>query len=202
MWAQACFSSETPRSPSHPPLTHTHTYTHTHTHTHTYPSTHSPTYPLTPLTHSLTYVYTHTLFHSLTLYTNLHTHSLTLTLTPSHTHTQGVAVDESRGHLYITDAGYNCLLCISLTTFEPIPSFGQSGEVPLINPSSVAVDRDGFVLVTSAKSHLLSIISPQGSKVKQLGAEGVLLKSPSSVCVDQTGNVIVVDNAVPCIYIF
>ena len=111
-------------------------------------------------------------------------------------------MDEVRGRLYITDAGYNCLLCISLATLEPIKSFGQGGEVPLISPTSVAVDRDGFLLVTSAKAHLLYIISPQGSKVKQLGGEGTLFKSPSSVCVDQLGNVVVADPATPCIHIF
>ena len=113
-----------------------------------------------------------------------------------------MAVDEVRGHLYITDAGYNCLLCVSMATLEPVPSFGQCGEVPLISPTSVAVDRDGFVLVTSAKAHILSIITPQGAKVKQLGVEGTLFKSPSSVCVDRAGNVVVADTAVPCIHIF
>ena len=111
-------------------------------------------------------------------------------------------MDEVRGHLYITDTGYNCLLCVSLTTFEPIATFGQGGEVPLISPTSVAVDQDGFLLVTSSMAHLLFIVSPQGAKVKQLGGEGTLFKSPSSVCVDQLGNVIVADPAIPCVHIF
>ena len=113
-----------------------------------------------------------------------------------------MAVDEVRGRLYITDSGYNCLLCVSLATLEPIAAFGQGGEVPLISPTSVAVDRDGFLLVTSAKAHLLFVVSPQGAKVKQLGGEGMLFKSPSSVCVDGQGNVIVADPAIPCIHIF
>jgi DNA-binding beta-propeller fold protein YncE len=113
---------------------------------------------------------------------------------------QGVAVDEVRGRLFITDAGYNCLLCVSLATLETLATFGQSGEVPLISPSCVAVDRDGFVLVTSAKARLLSIVSPQGAKVKQLGMD--VFKSPSGVCVDEWGGVVVADTAVPCIHIF
>ena len=125
-----------------------------------------------------------------------------VSLLSNSTCTQGVAVDEVRGRLYITDAGYNCLLCVSLATLEPIAAFGQGGEVPLISPTSVAVDRDGFLLVTSAKAHLLFVVSPQGAKVKQLGGEGMLFKSPSSVCVDGQGNVIVADPAIPCIHIF
>ena len=122
------------------------------------------------------------------------------TLSPSLS--QGVAVDEVRGRIYITDAGYNCLLCISMETLEPVVNFGQSGEVPLISPTSVAVDRDGFLLVTSSKAHLLTIVSPQGAKVKNLGAEGTLFKSPSSICVDQFGSVVVADTAIPSITIF
>ena len=111
-------------------------------------------------------------------------------------------MDEVRGRLFVTDSGTCSLHCISLTSLQPVPEFGQSGVASLSCPSSVAVDRDGFVLVTSTQLHLLTILSPQGSKVKQLGLEGTLFKTPSGICVDASGNVVVVDTAVPCINIF
>ena len=102
----------------------------------------------------------------------------------------------------MADSGNDRLLCFSLS--QPthlLPGFGQNGEVPLISPTCVAVDRDGFVLVTSSKAHLLTLITPQGAKVKHLGADGTLFKSPYGVCVDSYGNVVVADNAMPGIHI-
>lgn len=104
--------------------------------------------------------------------------------------------------MFITDYGTNSLHCLSLTTLQPVYEFGQNGIVPLSSPNCVAVDNDGFVLVTSTQIHLLTILTPQGAKVKQLGTEGTLFKTPHGICIDNSGNVVVVDTAVPCINIF
>lgn len=111
-------------------------------------------------------------------------------------------MDEVRGRLFVTDSGNDRLLCFSLSSPTRLLSdFGQNGEVPVISPTCVAVDKDGFVLVTSAKAHLLSIITPQGAKVKTLGSDGTIFKSPYGICVDSHGNVVVADNGMPGIHI-
>ena len=113
--------------------------------------------------------------------------------------THGLAKDKIKmlNLLFITDSGNNRLLGLSLHTANVLNNFGQNGEVPLINPTSVAVDMDGFILVTSSKAHLLTVLSPQGAKVKQLGSDGMLFKSPYGVCVDSSGNVVVTDTSMP-----
>jgi tripartite motif-containing protein 71 len=116
---------------------------------------------------------------------------------------QGIAVDEARGRLFVSDSGNNRLLCFHLHSphVQLLSEFGENGEVPLISPTCVAVDTDGFVLVTSSKEHLLTILSPQGAKVKELGGEERLFKTPYGICVNVSGNVVVADSSMPGIHV-
>ena len=111
-------------------------------------------------------------------------------------------MDEVRGRVFVTDSGNDRLLCFSISSSQPCRDFGQNGEVPLLSPTCVAVDTDGFILVTSSREHLLTVLTPQGAKVKQLGADGTLFKAPYGICLNSSGNVIVADTAVPSIHIF
>ena len=109
---------------------------------------------------------------------------------------QGIAFDQTREHLFIADSGNDRLLCITLGA-RLVPEFGQNGEFRLASPSCVAVDTDGFILVTSTTKGLLTVLTPQGLQVNQLGADGKMFGRPCGVCVNESGTIAIADSARP-----
>ena len=85
---------------------------------------------------------------------------------------------------------------------KPLTDFGQNSEVLLAAPTAIAVDNDGFILVASSRTHVITILTPQGVEIKQLGVEGALFRKLSGICVDDRGNIVVADAATASIHIF
>ena len=102
--------------------------------------------------------------------------------------------------MFVADSGNNRVLGLSLDG-RLLSDFGHNSEVSLSCPTCVAVDRDGFVLVTSSRTGLLTIFTPQGTEVKQLGVEGTLFGKPCGICIDASGNVMVADPPTASIHI-
>ena len=101
----------------------------------------------------------------------------------------------------MADTENNRVLGLSLEG-KPLPDFGQNSEISLAAPTAIAVDDDGFVLVASSRTHVITILTPQGVQVKQLGVEGSLFRKLSGVSVDDGGNIVVADAATASIHIF
>lgn len=118
-----------------------------------------------------------------------------------------VAVDNKNGRLLVSDTGN---FRIQALTFDgkPLTQFGnpKGGSVYLNYPYCVAVDNDGFILVTETRSHYVTILTPRGALVRHLGGHGDgpgQFKMPYGICVNSyNGQVIVSDHNSHCIQVF
>jgi uncharacterized protein (TIGR03437 family) len=125
----------------------------------------------------------------------------------------GIAVDAS-GNLYIADTAENHILKVAggvLTTFAGTGALGYSNDggiataAALANPTGIAVDGSGNVLVTDAYNALVRKIAPNGIITTVAGVQGggysgdggpalsAQLSKPGGLAVDTSGNVLVSD---------
>ncbi|MGA3188008.1 MAG: IPT/TIG domain-containing protein [Bryobacteraceae bacterium] len=123
----------------------------------------------------------------------------------------------SNGSLYIADTSNHCVRVISggiITTFAGMcgnPGFGGDGGpaigAELNNPSGVAVDQNGDVLIADSGNNVVRIVVPSGiistfagdhSQAPGFTGDGGLatsgtLENPTAVAVDTAGNVYITD---------
>jgi large repetitive protein len=131
----------------------------------------------------------------------------------------GLALDETRGYLYVADAGNNCLRRISLhadviTRFAGNcqAAFGNSGDggpalqATLSIPFGVAVGRDGSVFIADTGNYRLREVTPGGTILALAGtgqsgffgdgvpARQATFSAPTALAIDHSnGDLLVVD---------
>lgn len=118
-----------------------------------------------------------------------------------------IAIDVKNNRILVSDTGN---FRIQALTFEgkPLTQFGnpKGGSVYLSFPFFVAVDEDGFILVTETRSHYITVLTPRGALVRHLGSQGDAsgqFRTPYGICVSSDkGQVIVTDSTSNSIQIF
>ena len=118
-----------------------------------------------------------------------------------------ISVDAKNGRVLVSDSGNFRIQALTLDG-KPLTQFGnpKGGSVYLSFPFFVAVDEDGFILVTETKSHYITILTPRGALVRHLGSQGDApgqFRTPYGICVSpEKGQVIVTDSTSNSIQIF
>jgi len=118
-----------------------------------------------------------------------------------------IAVDAKNSRILVSDTENYRIQALTLDG-RPLTQFGnpKGGSVYLSFPFFVAVDEDGFILVTETKSHYISVLTPRGAMVRHLGSQGDApgqFRTPYGICVSpDNGQIIVSDSTSNCIQIF
>ena len=116
-----------------------------------------------------------------------------------------VAVDSKNHCVLVSDTGNARIQALSLDG-KPLLHFGTNGSVRLSFPYFLAVDENGFIVVTETKTQMVTILTPQGSFVRYLGppvgdAPGYF-RTPYGVTISNKGLIMVTDSTIPSILIF
>jgi hypothetical protein len=87
-------------------------------------------------------------------------------------------------------------VAIAPSVTEPLVATASFGAGQLAGPRSIAVDRDGNLLVADSGNHRVAIFDPSGALLRTVGTFGSgdgQLNEPSGVAVDDAGNIYVAD---------
>ncbi|NTU41791.1 MAG: 6-bladed beta-propeller [Nitrospirales bacterium] len=119
----------------------------------------------------------------------------------------GLAIDEERGRLYVTDTRKHNLRAYSLKDYSLIFDIGERGEeTGQFNfPTNIALDREGKIFVTDTNNFRVQVLGPDGNFVKVIGKAGDRPGSfarPKGIAMDSEGHVYVVDAAFQNFQIF
>ena len=116
-----------------------------------------------------------------------------------------VAIDTKSSRIFVTDSGNFRVQALSLDG-KPLQQFGdRESSVYLTFPYFITTDPDGFILVTETRPHTVSILSPHGKLVQQLGTQGSApgqFRTPYGICINSKGEVVITDSSNYCIQIF
>jgi sugar lactone lactonase YvrE len=119
----------------------------------------------------------------------------------------GVAVDEARGRIYVTDSKASELKVFDQSG-KYISTIAKAGveDNQLFTPGQVSVDRQGNVYVADIFNFKVKVFSPEGKFLRSIGkgvgdALGYFAKL-SGVAVDSEGHVYAVDTAFNNVQIF
>lgn len=107
-----------------------------------------------------------------------------------------VAVADGNGRIYVSEYGDNDRISVFSSDLEFLYSFGREnmGDMPLIRPQSIAIDRDGTLWVADACRHRICHFSPDGTLLDSfgtLGREPGQLQYPYHVAVCPDGTLLV-----------
>ena len=116
-----------------------------------------------------------------------------------------VAVDSKNHRVLVSDTGNFRIQALSLDG-KPLLHFGTRGSVRLTFPYFLAVDENGFIVVTETKTQMVTILTPQGSFVRYLGPPvgdtPGYFRTPYGVAISNKGLIMVTDSTVPSVFIF
>ena len=118
-----------------------------------------------------------------------------------------LAIDVKNNRLFVSDTGNFRIQALTLDG-KPLTQFGnpKGGSVYLRYPYSIAVDQDGFILVTETRLHYITVLTPRGALVRHLGSQGDgpgKFRTPYGICLNpDKGQVIITDSTSHCIQIF
>jgi len=118
----------------------------------------------------------------------------------------GMALDESRGHLWVADTGSHCVRCFSLDG-KPVLTLGKRGKGngEFNFPGYIWVDQaTGELYVCDAMNFRVQTFGPNGAFHKSIGKVGDqpgYLARPRGLCRDSDGNLYVVDAAMETVQI-
>mgnify|MGYP002638838742 CR=1 FL=1 len=111
---------------------------------------------------------------------------------------------EARGNeLFICDLGNRCVQVLDRTTGEVLRRLG--GPDTFARPTSLALDPDGNCFVVDSIRNQITVLSPDGVELRQLGSPGDVVGSfgrARGIDIDQDGNVFVADAASEVCQIF
>jgi len=111
----------------------------------------------------------------------------------------GLAVDDSRGRLYVVDARRHALIVYELATGRLLRTVGKRGAGPgeFNFPTAVAVGPDGRVYVSDTMNYRVQVLSADLDFVSSFGSLGVRpgqFRRPKGIAVDADNVVYVVDS--------
>lgn len=116
-----------------------------------------------------------------------------------------VAVDSKNNRVLVSDTGNFRIQALSLDG-KPLLHFGTQGSVRLTFPYFLAVDENGFIVVTETKTQMVTILTPQGSFVRYLGPPvgeaPSYFRTPYGVTISSKGLIMVTDSTIPSMFIF
>ena len=109
----------------------------------------------------------------------------------------GVAVDEQRGKIYVTDSKLSELRVFDMSgQYISTVAKGGTKDNELYVPSQVFVDKDGKVYVADTMNFKIKIFGPDGSFIRAFGGLGDTpghFSRPYGVAVDSEGHIYVSD---------
>lgn len=119
----------------------------------------------------------------------------------------GIALDEKKGLLYISDAKKHSVSVYSLNGYRKIRTMGKRGvESGEFNyPTNMDVDPDGRLYVVDTGNFRVQIFDNEGNFIKSLGEVGDTPGSfarPKGIALDSEGHIYVVDAAFQNFQIF
>ena len=116
-----------------------------------------------------------------------------------------VAVDAKNHCVLVSDTGNARIQALSLDG-KPLLHFGTRGSVRLSFPYFLAVDENGFILITETKTQVVTVLTPQGSFVRYLGSPGgdvpSYFRTPYGVTISSKGLIMITDSTIPSVLIF
>jgi len=132
-------------------------------------------------------------------------------LAASFRHPEGVAIDNTRGFVYVADTGNHVIRRIGpggdvitlAGSGSPEDRDGRGTGAGLKEPRGIAIDADGVLYVTDSGNHKIRRVTPDGEVTTFAGAgrpgfgDGpsahALFRSPAGIAIDPAGGVIVAD---------
>ena len=131
---------------------------------------------------------------------------------PSLERPEGVAIDRTRGKIYLVDTGHTKSKVHTVKIFDLqgklVGTLGQGkGSAPgeFLFPTNVTVDGDGNVYVSDTLNSRVQMFDLDGKYVKSFGQRGNgwgMFDKPKGVAVDSFGNVYVVDGGWSNVQVF
>lgn len=131
---------------------------------------------------------------------------------PSLERPAGIALDRSRGRLYVADTGHSKSTEHTVKIFDldghRIGTIGRGkggAQGQFLFPTYVAVDTDGNVYVTDTLNSRVQVFDPAGHYLKTFGQRGNawgMFDKPKGVALDSFGNVYVADSGWSNVQIF
>ena len=111
----------------------------------------------------------------------------------------GLAIDDTRGRLYVVDARRHVLLVYELETGRLLRTVGRRGAGPgeFNFPTAVAVGPDGRVYVSDTMNYRVQVLNANLDVVSSFGSLGVRpgqFRRPKGIAVDADNVVYVVDS--------
>ena len=119
----------------------------------------------------------------------------------------GVAVDDTRGLVYVTDAKKHYVKVYSSKDYSSVRTIGTRGsETGQFNyPTNITVDTEGKVYVVDSGNFRVQIFDAEGKFLRAIGKLGDMpgsLARPKGIAVDSEGHIYVVDTAFANFQIF
>jgi len=112
----------------------------------------------------------------------------------------GIAIDEKRGLIYVTDSNKHTIYIYSLANYKKLRSIGKRGvKTGEFNfPTNIALDSEGNLFVVDTGNFRVQIFDPDGNFVRTFGTIGDLpgtFTRPKGIALDSEDTVYVVDAA-------
>lgn len=119
----------------------------------------------------------------------------------------GVALDEQRKLIYVSDSKKHSVLVYSLDGYRLIRTIGERGttEGTFNYPTNIALDREGNSYVVDTGNNRVQIFDASGKFVRafgKIGDTGGSFARPKGIAIDSAGHIYVVDAAFQNIQIF
>ena len=110
----------------------------------------------------------------------------------------GLALDEGRRRLYVSDAAVHQVKAFDLDSGKLLFAMGEVGDGPgkLYSPAGLAVDAAGQIFVVELFNARLSIFNPDGTFVRYFGERTDSLRgleNPRAASFDSEGNLWIID---------
>lgn len=107
----------------------------------------------------------------------------------------GLAIDNKRGIIFVTDSGADKVFCLDKNTGKVVMSLTTTGKFN--NPSGIVYDEErGKLYVSDTKNHMVRTFDKEGKALLTIGKKGRddgEFNAPSYLALDRNGRLYVVD---------